>query len=157
MDAKDETTRIKALLADHAQAVRNRDVAAAIKIYADDVLIFDVVGPLAHPKGIASVEDRLAQWLSTFADYAVIDFQLVDVAITADEHLAFSHSYNHVNARLRTGRILDMYWRETLCWRKHDGQWRIVHAHSSVPFDPSTGIAATGLEPPTPPAAPSQD
>jgi len=151
MDAKDETVRIKALLADHTRAVRNRDVSAAIKIYADDVLIFDVVGPLAHPKGIASVEERLAQWLSTFADYAVIDFQLVYVAVTADEHLAFSHSFNHVNARLRTGRILDMYWRETLCWRKNHGEWKIMHSHSSVPFDPTTGMASTGLEPPSQP------
>ena len=149
MDPNDETTRIKALLAGHAQAVCNRDVSAAIKIYADDVLIFDVVGPLAHPKGVASVEDRLAQWLSTFADYAVIDFKQVDVAVTADEHLAFSHSFNHVNARLRTGRILDMYWRETLCWRKHDGEWKIMHAHSSVPFAPTTGKASVDLIPPS--------
>ena len=143
----DEATRIKILLADQAQAVRNRDPSAAIKNYAPDVLIFDVVGPLAHPRGIASVEERLAQWLSTFADNATINFELVDVAITAHENLAFSHSYNHVNVRLRTGRILDMYWRETLNWRKHNGEWKIVHAHSSVPFDPVTGLASTGLKP----------
>ncbi|HEV2480616.1 MAG TPA: nuclear transport factor 2 family protein [Puia sp.] len=147
MNQQEETTRIKTLLADQAQAIRNRDTSAAIQNYAQDVLIFDVIGPLAHPRGIASVEERLARWLSTFAYDAPINFELVDVAITADENLAFSNSCNHVNVRLRTGRVLDMYWRETLNWRKENGEWKIVHAHSSVPFDPATGMAATGLRP----------
>jgi ketosteroid isomerase-like protein len=42
---------------------------------------------------------------------------------------------------------LDMFWRETLGWRMIDGDWKIVHAHSSVPFNPATGMASTGLKP----------
>jgi uncharacterized protein (TIGR02246 family) len=147
MTQHDETTRIKALLAGQVEAIRNRNIAAATKNYAQDVLIFDVVGPLSHPKGVGSVEDRLNQWLSTFADDATINFELVDLAITAHDHLAFSHSYNHINASLKNGSTLDMYWRETLGWRKENSEWKIVHAHSSVPFDPATGKASTGLKP----------
>lgn len=64
------------------------------------------------------MEDRLNQWLATFADETAINFELVDVAITADDYLAFSHSYNHVTAALKNGGTLDMYWRETLNWRR---------------------------------------
>jgi hypothetical protein len=40
-----------------------------------------------------------------------------------------------------------MYWRETLNWQKTDGTWKIRHTHSSVPFDPATGMASTQLKP----------
>ena len=144
---KDENTRIKTLLADQVQAIRSRDTVSATKNYAKDVVIFDVVGPLAHPAGAAEVEERLKQWLSSFAENAAINFELVDLAIEADENLAFSHSFNHVSASLRNGGALDMFWRETLNWRKVNGEWKIIHAHSSVPFDPATGQALTGLKP----------
>ena len=40
-----------------------------------------------------------------------------------------------------------MWNRATLCFRKIDGKWRIMHEHDSVPFDPETGLASTNLEP----------
>jgi hypothetical protein len=43
--------------------------------------------------------------------------------------------------------MLDMFWRETLCWQKIKGEWMIMAAHSSVPFDAATGMASTGLKP----------
>jgi ketosteroid isomerase-like protein len=40
-----------------------------------------------------------------------------------------------------------MYWRATLCLRKIDGEWLVVHTHTSVPFDMQTGEAQIDLEP----------
>jgi len=142
-----ETTQIKDLLTEQVQAIRNRNISKATKNYSTNVLVFDVVGPLSQPRGVRSVEERLEQWLATFAEEAPINFELVDVAISADGNLAFSHSFNHINVPLKNGGSLDMYWRETLNWRKNNGEWKIVHAHSSVPFDPATGNASTGLKP----------
>jgi len=32
-------------------------------------------------------------------------------------------------------------------YRKIDGTWLVAHEHSSVPFDPESGMAALDLEP----------
>jgi ketosteroid isomerase-like protein len=37
--------------------------------------------------------------------------------------------------------------RATLGLRRIEGDWRIVHDHESVPWDPETGKGSTGLEP----------
>ena len=147
MNNENEETHIKDLLNRQVSAIRERNITEATKNYAPDVLIYDVVGPLAHPKGQGSVKDRLQQWFSSFQEGVKIEFELVDVSVSAGDSLAFSHSFNHVRAPLAKGGALDMYWRETLNWEKKDGEWKIAHAHSSVPFDPATGKASTGLRP----------
>jgi len=40
-----------------------------------------------------------------------------------------------------------MWVRATLGLRRIEGDWRIVHDHESVPWDPETGKGLTGLEP----------
>ncbi len=60
MDNYSPVSTIRGLLDSHAAAVCNRDIAAASANYAmDDVLIFDVVGPLQHHSGISSVRNRV--------------------------------------------------------------------------------------------------
>jgi uncharacterized protein (TIGR02246 family) len=147
MSHENEAMQIMDLLTRQTRAIREKNILEATKNYAPDVVVYDVVGPLGPPKGQGSVKDRLEQWFSSFREGAAIGFELVDVAVSAGETLAFSHSFNHVTAPLENGGSLDMYWRETLNWRKSDGEWKIVHAHSSVPFDPATGKASTGLRP----------
>lgn len=146
MDILFPVSVIDQLLDSHASAVCNRDIEAATANYAPDVVIFDVVGPLRLQSGHSSVRRRLEEWFATFAAEPIL-FEITDRAISAEDHLGFTHSLNHVHVGLRNGAILDMFWRETLAWQKIDGHWKIVHAHSSVPFDPSTGMASTGLKP----------
>jgi ketosteroid isomerase-like protein len=147
MDNYSPVSTIRGLLDSHAAAVCNRDIAAASANYAMDVLIFDVVGPLQHHSGISSVRNRLKEWMGTFAANAPVLFEITEPTIEASGEMGFSHSLNHICASLGSGGTLDMYWRETLCWQKIHGEWKIVHAHSSVPFNPSTGMASTGLKP----------
>jgi ketosteroid isomerase-like protein len=147
MDNFSPISTIRLLLDSQAAAICNRDIAAATANYAPDVLIFDVVGPLQHPSGNSSVRNRLQEWMGTFAGDAPVLFEITEPTIEASDDRGFSHSLNHVHASLTNGGILDMFWRETLGWRKIDGEWKIVHAHSSVPFNPSTGMALTGLKP----------
>ena len=61
--------------------------------------------------------------------------------------VAFAHRINHVIGTLTDGKNLDMYWRATLCLRKIDGEWLVVHTHTPVPFDMQTGEAQIDLTP----------
>lgn len=147
MENLSPVTTIRQLLDSQAAAICNRDIAAATANYAPEVAIFDVVGPLQLPSGDSSVRNRLQEWMGTFAGDAPVLFEITDPTIEASDDRGFSHSLNHVHAALKNGGILDMFWRETLGWQKIDGHWKIVHAHSSVPFNPATGMASTGLKP----------
>jgi ketosteroid isomerase-like protein len=142
----EEETVIKALIDQQTKAIINKNVENATANYDANVILFDVVGPLQH-HGSASVKQRLKEWFSTFTEDESISFETVDLALSADNNLAFSHGLNHINASLKNGDKLDMYWRETLNWKKTGEKWQIVSAHSSVPFDPNTGVASTGLKP----------
>ena len=54
--------------------------------------------------------------------------------ITAGDDVAFCHSLNRMMATTTKGSKVDLWFRQTLCFRKIDGRWRITHEHSSVPF-----------------------
>ncbi|NIJ52755.1 YybH family protein [Dyadobacter arcticus] len=138
--------QIKSLIAAQCEAIRNKDVAGATRNYAEEVLLFDIVGPLQH-KGADAVRKRLKEWFGTFDDNAQPGFETVDLSVHADNNLGFSYGFNHISTKLKTGDTLDMFWRETLCWEKQGSQWKIVSAHSSVPFDVKSGKGQMGLKP----------
>jgi ketosteroid isomerase-like protein len=147
MNFDNEVAILHGLMQAQVRAIREKNIDDAVFNYAVDVLIFDVVGPLGHPRGVDAVRDRLGEWFSSFAEGEGLEFELVDLSISVGGELAFSHSYNHVHGLLKNGGSLDMFWRETLNWERRNGEWKIVHAHSSVPFDAATGKALTGLRP----------
>ena len=143
--ATDEV-QIRRLIEDKINAVRARDIDGATSRYASDVLSFDVVNELQYI-GSDAIRKRLAEWFSSFQ--GSIGFDIQDLSITSGGEVGFSHSLNHVSATTTRGGKLDMWWRETACYRKIDGKWIITHQHSSVPFDVESGKASLNLKPPT--------
>ena len=127
-----------------AEAIRAKDVDGSLSHYAPTVLAFDLVEPLRYV-GLNALRLRLDNWLSSFD--GPIDFENHDLSITGDEKVAFAHSLNHVRGTLRDGTNLNMYWRATVCLRKIDGEWTVVHTHTSVPFDMQSGKASLDLQP----------
>ena len=139
-----DEAQIRGLIEDRIKAVRAKDIDGAISNYAPDVLSFDVINPLQY-FGSDAIRKRLEQWFSSFQ--GSIGFEIRDLSITVGETVAFSHCLNHVSATTTAGGKLDMWWRETACYRKTDGKWIITHQHSSVPFDVESGKASLGLKP----------
>jgi SnoaL-like protein len=52
-----------------------------------------------------------------------------------------------LSSTMRNGTKVDMWMRSTLCLRNENGDWRLAHEHTSVPFDAETGKALVGLKP----------
>jgi uncharacterized protein (TIGR02246 family) len=132
-------------LTDHwANAIRDKDVDAALSHYSKNVILFDVVTPLQY-FGFDAVRKRVEEWFSTFQ--GPLGFETHDLRIATDSDVAFSHSLNHVTGTKTDGGTVDMWWRSTVCYRKMDDQWMITHEHNSVPVDPESGRAASDLKP----------
>lgn len=135
---------IRKLTENRVNAVRNKDVDAAMSSFASDVLSFDVVNPLQHA-GSGSIRKRLTEWFASFQ--GPIGYDVRDLSITSGGEVAFSHSLHGVNATTANGAVINMWFRVTACYRKIGDKWMITHEHSSVPFDAETGRASLDLKP----------
>ncbi|WPU95023.1 nuclear transport factor 2 family protein [Mucilaginibacter sabulilitoris] len=143
MNTSDEA-QLQIFIHERVEAICNKDIAGATNRYAQDVMLFDVVGPLQQ-SGIKAMQERLNTWFASFDGN--IGFEIKDLNIVLGGDAGFCYSFNHVSAKTKDGGNLNMWWRETLGWQKINGEWLVTHAHSSVPFDAVSGKGAIGLKP----------
>ncbi|UII19892.1 nuclear transport factor 2 family protein [Fulvivirga ligni] len=135
---------IRSIINQKVGAVKTKDVNKATDIFGPNVISYDVVGDLKYT-GKAAVKKRLEEWLSTLDQ--VVDFEMTDLHITFSEEVGNCSSLNHIVAKTVNGDELNMYWRETNCFVRVDGEVKIIHTHSSVPFSTENGMASIGLKP----------
>jgi ketosteroid isomerase-like protein len=137
-------SQVRALIESWARAVRDKDVHGRLANHAPDVVTFDAVKPLRRI-GTAGIQERVQEWYAIYE--GPIGYEIRDLGITAGNDVAFSHSLNRITGHLKDGKGVDMWVRETCCFRNVHGKWMATHNHVSVPFDGDTGKAALDLEP----------
>jgi ketosteroid isomerase-like protein len=126
------------------EGIRAKDLEVLRRLYATDVVSFDVEPPLQHV-GVAA---KLRNWAAAFAFFQDVGYEVRDLAVTVGGEVAFGHAFGRLSGTLKDGTATRGIWvRGTFCFRKIDGSWLIVHDQASVPFDIATGKAVTGLEP----------
>ena len=136
---------IRAIVEQRIAAIRDKDAAAAIACLSGEVVAFEMVPPLKLPSGAARDEAGLAAWLGGFE---TIDVEVRDLHVEADGRVAFAHALHHLTGLRVGGAPVDLWMRSTLCLRREAEAWKIVHAHTSVPFYPGPEPrAATDLKP----------
>jgi uncharacterized protein (TIGR02246 family) len=139
----DEAT-IRAQIDQRVAAVRAKNADAVLTCYARDVATFDLMAPLAN-LGIDAVRKRLVEWFASFE--APIDYELRDVQLAVAGDVAFDHHFTHVRGTTKTGQHIDMWFRETMGYRRVDGHWKVTHQHSSVPLDMTSNKGQFDLKP----------
>jgi ketosteroid isomerase-like protein len=127
-----DESAIRAQIDRRIQAIRSKDVDAVLSTYAQNVETFDLMSPLAN-HGADAVRKRLSDWLGSFE--GPLDYGLRDVTLAVAGDVAFDHHFTHVHGTTKTGQTIDMWFRETLGYRRVKGEWVVVHQHSSVPVD----------------------
>ena len=126
--SKDEAA-IRALVEDVHKAHHSKDAAAVVAPYTRDAVIFDLAPPLSH-RGIDLQE--LEAWLDTWE--GPVDLETRDFSITVSGDLAFCHGFHRLSGTKSGGGPVSVWTRATVCLRRTEGAWRIVHEHTSVPF-----------------------
>jgi ketosteroid isomerase-like protein len=133
-----DEAKIKALEAQFAAAFNAKDVDAIMKVYVPgkDLFVFDVTPPRQYVGADAYRKD----WTELFAMFnGPVKFEISDLAITAGNDIAFSHSIQHVSGTDAKGQPIDFIVRVTDGYRKINGRWLVTQEHVSVPVDFSTG------------------
>ena len=74
----------------------------------------------------------LQAWFATWR--GPLGYEVRELTITAGEDTAFSHSLNRLSGTKVDGEQADVWFRQTVGFRKIGGAWKIAHEHESVPF-----------------------
>jgi len=131
---------IRAVIDAQVDAFHRRDAAGAVALLADDVVAFEMIPPLVMSAEAARSAQAMAGWFAGWEGPITIEIR--DLVIHVDGDVGFSHSLNRLAGTRLGGGLTDVWMRSTLGFRRTDDGWRIVHGHTSVPFDPADGFRA---------------
>lgn len=137
---------IRALIDAQIDAFRRKDAAAAVALLAEDIVAFEMVPPLVIPAEAARNEQAMAAWFAGWEGPITVEVR--DLAVKTGGDIAFTHSLNRLAGTRVGGVRTDIWMRATMGFKRTPNGWRMVHAHSSVPFDPADDFkACLSLEP----------
>lgn len=120
-------------MAEWEAAVRGRDAERIVSRYAPEIVKFDLAPPLQQTAPEALDVDRVRAWLSGFD--GPIEYEIRDLSVTAGDTVAFCHSLNRLSATPHGNpSAFTLWFRATVCLRKVNGAWLVVHQHMSTPF-----------------------
>ena len=128
MSATTDRAEIEALFQRLVRAHADRDADAIVEAYTPNAVIYELAPPLVR-RGMK--RDSVAAWLVGWD--GPIQIEARDVDLTVEGAVAFASWLNRMRGRIG-GEEQDLWYRSTVCLRKTDGRWRIVHEHTSVPF-----------------------
>ncbi|MEJ2853416.1 MULTISPECIES: YybH family protein [unclassified Saccharothrix] len=127
-----------------AQGIRDKDLEGLARLYAPDVVSFDIDPPLQH----VGVEAKLENWARVFTFFAEPTYEVRDLTVVVGGEVAYAHFFGRLSGTLASGATTTGMWvRGTLCFREVEGTWLIAHDQVSVPLDIATGRGVTDLEP----------
>lgn len=129
----------RGLLEAWAAAVRARNADAVVRDHADDLLVFDVVGP-TFARGLAAYRRA---WVEQFFPWhgGTGRFELRDLAVTAGDSVAFATALIDC-AGTEAGGPVAFTLRLTVGLEKRDGRWLVTHEHHSEPLAYPVGAEA---------------
>lgn len=141
-----EQAKIEALIDTWSTALRAKDAGGVIACHGPDFVQFSLAPPLQYAGATALDKKGLEEWFSSFQ--GPLGYEIRDLKITVDNTVGYSHSLNRLSGDKKTGEKAEMWFRETMCFLKIKGEWKISHEHESVPFYmDGSARAATDLKP----------
>ncbi|PZX46504.1 YybH family protein [Algoriphagus chordae] len=130
---KFEIEIIKKLKEGLTQAIREKNVEATNNAFSDNCVMFLLAPPLSFKKNEDSSGDNdIEIWFSTWKNE--IRLETKELVITCGNDIAFLHSLEHLTGTRTDNTETDTWFRETLCLKKINGKWKIIHQHQSFPM-----------------------
>ncbi|HEX3877016.1 MAG TPA: nuclear transport factor 2 family protein [Bryobacteraceae bacterium] len=111
------------------KAHHDKKAAGIVAAYAPDARIFDLAPPLSH-RGMD--QSQLQAWLDGWE--TPVDIEPRDFEYVIDGDLAFGHGFLQMSGKKPGGPPVKFWMRATVALQRRNGEWRIIHDHTSVPF-----------------------
>lgn len=137
-----DEAQIRATIAARANAIRNKNVQGVLPHFTKNSVGYFLEAPLQQ----SPLQEDLAGWFATWR--GAIGYEIGDLKITVGGDVAYCRSLNRLTGRRTDGENTYIWFRETLCFQKINGEWLITHIHESVPIYMDGSLkAATDLKP----------
>ena len=114
----------------YAEAFRSLDVDQIVALYAEDVLVFDLLGGF----GLRGLPAWRAMLESVAHDMHEGVCNITDLEVLASEDLAVASAIIYYGDRTEEG-VEGIHNRATFVLRPMEGTWKIIHEHTSVALD----------------------
>lgn len=145
VDLQNDEQQIRQVLKNFFQAVKRGDLDEIMSFYADDVMSFDCPPPLVF-HGKKEIRKSWEKYFTTQFELP-IEHEIQDDHILLNQDLAVFYAVTHINGVFKeTKESVESWLRQTYCFKKLNGQWLIVHDHSSVPIG-TDGMGLMNLKP----------
>jgi uncharacterized protein (TIGR02246 family) len=125
-----DETEIRNLVESWARAVRTKNLDGILANHSPEILMFDVPPP-AQLKGIEAYKKTWDVFFAWFQDSGVFDIK--ELNITAGDDVGFGTALMRCAGTEANGDKVELDFRLTICFRKIDGRWTVMHEHHSVP------------------------
>lgn len=130
----DEKT-LQNMLTDWSKALEAGDLDAMLSDYAADVVLFDACPPY-KTEGIDAVRKVWEHCLPYFPENFRSEHR--DLEFHVDGKVAMVHGVHHFVTEPADHPCGMTWMRVTIGYRKIEGQWKVMHEHISIPFNPMT-------------------
>ena len=135
---------VREALAARNRAIGTKDVDAIMRHYTDDLVYYDAIPPF-QSKGSGGLRGGWESCLPYFPEcFGIVSEQL---SIHGHGDSAAAHWIWRFTGLPADHGAMQTCLRATAILERRAGQWKIVHEHCSVPFDPHTSQAVFSLEP----------
>ena len=120
---------VRTLFERWVQAVQDENLDGIRADHDPEILMFDVPPPFVS----RGLEAYMVTWRTFFRWQAKpVMFEFHDVTIHAGSDVAFLTAIGRCGDT-SSGQRVDLDFRLTVGFRRHEGRWRIVHEHHSIP------------------------
>ena len=121
---------IRELIAACDAALNDKNVEMLLREYDEEIVLFDVG---TQVKGRDSYRDL---WLACFPYFEdKIGTERKNLTIHVNSNLAFMHCLSRLSGMKSTEPMTKSWIRVTVCCKKIDGKWKVVHEHVSFPVN----------------------
>ncbi|MER7501766.1 nuclear transport factor 2 family protein [Nonomuraea pusilla] len=144
-DRRRSEEEVRAVFRTWSEGTAAKDLDGMMAAIAPDVVSYEQDPPLRHT-GVEAVRRLCARHLEA-AGEALVTLDVPDLTVVARDDVAVAWGLDRVEVVPPDGEPVVHWSRGTRVFQRRDGAWLMIHQHLSVPHDPETGEARTGLRP----------
>lgn len=136
--------KIRTLIQNWSKALEAKDLDGLVADYAGDAVLFDAIPPY-KTVGKEAIRQVWANCLPYFPEHFKSEHR--DVVIHVTDDMAIMHGLHHFIPTPPDHPSGQTWMRVTVGYRRIRGQWKSVHDHISIPFNPMNNQACPIKDP----------
>ncbi|MEZ6093887.1 MAG: SgcJ/EcaC family oxidoreductase [Pirellulaceae bacterium] len=129
---------IRKLMRDWSDALESKDVDAMMAHYCENAVLYDAVPPY-KAVGVETIKNAWNCCLPYFP--AEFRSEHADVTVHVAGDVAVVYGMHHFVPTPADHPCGQTWMRVTLGFQRMDGEWKVVHEHCSIPFNPMNNQA----------------